>query len=370
MIRILAAGIVLVLGAADGLPQASFPPPNSILLDAKHKEPKNGVEQEGNTIIIRSGVGTPTTINVLSFSRDAKLLAAGKDFGRVVVWDVPRRTVLCALSTGQGIVAAIAISPDDQFVATAGSSGDAEIKLWHLPDGKFVRLFKIGHPAVQRLVFGIDSSLIVAENNAVTYVLDIASARHTQDLPGEWAPTLSIDGTALITVSSTEVVLRRAGDWGEQKRFPKPTMYAYPLSFDTHSDVFIYGDSTGDPSFIALRLSEGETLSKPGTAKLPRLNLSTGYFVSLKPKSDLAFGHSGGRLWLWGVQTGMTCVSEVLYSESGALSADGSLLAGGIDSSFFAKDKIRTWGRPLADRGTSQCLRRALALPATGQQII
>ena len=129
LLRILAASIVFVLGAAAGRSQGSFPPPNSIVLDAKHKESKSGVQQQGNTIIIRSGVGTPTTINVLSFSRDAKLLAAGKDFGRVVVWDVPRRTFLCALNTGQGIVGAIAISPDDQFIATAGNNVDSDIKL-------------------------------------------------------------------------------------------------------------------------------------------------------------------------------------------------------------------------------------------------
>jgi WD40 repeat protein len=279
---------------------------------------------------------------VLSFSRDAKLLAAGKDFGRVVVWDVPQRTFLYALDTGQGIVGAVAIAPDNQFIATAGSSGDPDIKLWHLPDGQLVRRFKVGHPAVQRLIFSLHSSLVVAVNNAVTYVLDIATGSHTRDLAGEWAPILSIDGKTLMTVNATEMVLRSADDWTEQKRFPKPTTYVYPLSFDTHSDVFLYGDSTGEFSFFAARLSTGELISNPRIAKLPRLNLSTGYFASLSAESNLVFGHSGDRLWLWDFQTGKTCVSEILYSESGALSVDGSLLAGGIDNSFFAKNKIET----------------------------
>ena len=68
--------------------------------------------------------------------------------------------------------------------------------------------------------------------------------------------------------------------------------------------------------------------------------MSTGYFASIDPKSGLVFGHSGGRLWLWDFQAGMACMSEILYSESGSLSADGSLLAGGIDNSFFAGNKV------------------------------
>src|SRR6266478_3340291 len=70
----------------------SFPSPESMLRDAKHKEPKSGVQiGPGNTITIQSGVGTPTTINVLSFGKNGALLAAGKDFGRVVVWDVANK---------------------------------------------------------------------------------------------------------------------------------------------------------------------------------------------------------------------------------------------------------------------------------------
>src|SRR2546429_340249 len=89
--------------------------PEVMLRDAKHKEPKSGVQiGPGNTITIQSGVGTPTTINVLSFGKNGALLAAGKDFGRVVVWDVANKKFLCAVETGQGIVHAVAISPDGQ----------------------------------------------------------------------------------------------------------------------------------------------------------------------------------------------------------------------------------------------------------------
>ncbi len=102
---------------------AGFPPPDTILSDVKHKEPKSGVRLgPENTLTIQSGVGTPTTINVLAFSKDSRVIAAGKDFGRVVVWDVPSRKFLCAVDTGQGIVHAVAVSADGQLMATGGKA--------------------------------------------------------------------------------------------------------------------------------------------------------------------------------------------------------------------------------------------------------
>jgi WD40 repeat protein len=119
-----------------------LPEPDTILADVKHTEPKSGVQLgPRNTLTIQSGVGTPTTINVLAFSKDSKLLAAGKDFGRVVVWDLPSRKVLCAVDTGQGIVHAVALSADGQLMATGGDGDRLSLKLWHLPDGKLVRTY-------------------------------------------------------------------------------------------------------------------------------------------------------------------------------------------------------------------------------------
>ncbi len=86
--------LLLAVMVRDSIAQSvvSFPAPDTILSDVKHKEPKSGVQLgAGNTLTIQSGVGTPTTINVIAFSKDSKLPAAGKDFGRVVVWDLVGR---------------------------------------------------------------------------------------------------------------------------------------------------------------------------------------------------------------------------------------------------------------------------------------
>jgi hypothetical protein len=62
---------------------------------------------------------------------------------------------------------------------------------------------------------------------------------------------------------------------------------------------------------------------------------------------DLLFGHSDGRLWAWDSHTGQTCVSEVMYSESGSLNSNGSILAGAKDNSILAQgqspDGVLIW---------------------------
>ena len=106
--------------------------------------------------------------------------------------DVTQRAFLCALDTGQGKLGiACHLSTQDKPIATAGRDGDPNIKLWHLPDGKLRKSFYVGHPAVQKLVFGLESWIAaVSENNGVTYVLDTISGNHKLEWPGDRAPVL------------------------------------------------------------------------------------------------------------------------------------------------------------------------------------
>ena len=313
-----------------------------MLFDAKHKEPKSGVELQGNSITIRAGVGTPTTINVLAFSRDSTLLAAGKDFGRVVIWKTQDDSFIRSINTGQGIVTAVAISPDNQLIVTAGQD-DQNIKIWQISDGKLIGSLNIEKPPVHSLAFILNTSnLVVAENGAPTIVLDAASQVTISTFSGEWSPVVSVDGSTLITVMNNKIIVRDTNNWQKQKEISRPTKSGNPLALDTHSDMFIYGDFFDNYGFAAVRLSTGELLPNPRPGKLPKWNLSEGGFATFDPKTGFVFGHSGGRLWAWDVQTGKTCVSPILYSESGALSPDGSMLVGGVDNSIFARDQVKT----------------------------
>jgi WD40 repeat protein len=329
--------------------QATIPAPEFILLDVKHKEPKPPV-RTANDYVMQDGrvfvrvLPSATRINVLSFSRDGSLLAAGKDYGRVAIWDVSKRSFLLALETGQDSVAALAISPDNHLIATGGR-GAREVKLWRLPDGVLVHRFPTGFSA-QFLAFAADSSsLIVYEtaNNPV-YVMDTSTGKHTVDLTGENFPALSVDGQTLMTESGSQLVLRSTSDWKKLRTLPKPTPTTWPASLDARLDTYIYADMTDEHSFIAVHLSTGALYPNPRLIDLPRFVNSKPYFASLEPRSGLVFGHSGGRLWVWNFQTGKNCVSQDLHSESGALSPDGRLVVAGIDNgSEKIKSGVELW---------------------------
>ena len=335
---VLLTGIVSVVAFQTTFAQSSgrFPTATSVLTDVKHKEPKSGVQLgPGNTLTIQQGVGTPTTINALSFSADGKLLAAGKDFGRVVVWDVPSRRVVCAVDGDQGIVHAVALSPDEQFLATAGEGDQFSIKLWHLPDCKLAKTYRIAHGFVHSLAFGPMSSWLVAADNAATiYVLNASTGDQILELKGMLDPLLSQDGVTLMTTNETEFDFWRTSDWTKQRTLPRTPRYALPLALDTQSDRFI-ASSAG--MFQLIRISTGEVLPNSPKLPLPKFNTAAGGFAALGTNKPLVFGHSDGRLWIWDTDSGQTCVSDVMYSESGALSADGNVLAGAKDSSILAQ---------------------------------
>jgi WD40 repeat protein len=329
---------------------SKFPPPQVMLRDAKHKEPKSGVQVgPGNTITIQSGVGTPTTINVLSFGKNGTLLAAGKDFGRVVVWDVVSMKFLCAIETGQGIVHAVAISPDGQTLATAGEGDDFKLKLWHLPEGKLVRTYGNYVGFIHSLAFGPTGEWIVfVENRGPTRVLDISTGRVLLELKETSFPVLSTDDTVLMTTNKTEFIIWKTSDWSKLRSLPRSPAYAVPLAVHPGSDKFVYSYAGG---FSLARLSTGELFPGNQPAPLPKFNLSAGGFAAISTSApDLVFGHSDGRLWAWDTKSGKICTSEVLYSESGVLSPNGTLLAGAKDNSILAQgrppDGVLLWDTP------------------------
>jgi WD40 repeat protein len=326
------------LATTLGQSPASFPSPNEKLVDAKHKEPKSGVQiGPGNTITIQQGVGTPSTINVLSFTKDGNLLAAGKDFGRVVVWDLPLKKFMSAVDTGQGIVHAVAFSPDGQLLATAGDGGRSSIKLWHIPDDKLVNTYQNTGGYVLTLAFGPSGAwFVISDNTGKTRVLDVSTGKQLVDLAGSYRPILSPDGSILMTVTDTEYLLWNTSNWTKQRTLARAKGFPIPLAIDPQSDSFII---TFSGTFRLARLSSGELLPNLPTPPLPKFNLAAGGFASFVPATSLVVGHSDGRLWVWDTASGHTCVSDLMYSESGALSPGGAILAGAKDNSFLAQSK-------------------------------
>jgi len=315
----------------------SFPPPDAILADVKHKEPKSGVQLgPGNTLTIQTGVGTPTAINVVAFSKDSKVLAAGRDFGRVVVWDVPNRKFLCAVDTGQGIITTVALSADGQLMVTGGQGDQFSLKLWDLRDGKLMQTYNHFNGYVKAATFGpANTWIVVWDNFGETRVLDVATGKQLVDLKDEYAPRLSSRGDTMITVSKSSFTLWSTADWTQKRTLTRPPDNPWPLALNAESDSLVIA-SPG--AFRLLRLSTGEAILSVPKPELPKFNLSEGGFAAFG-NDNLLFGHSGGRLWVWNIGTGQTCVSELMYSGSGSLSPDATVLAGAKDNSILAQTR-------------------------------
>jgi WD40 repeat protein len=290
----------------------SFPEPISKLADVKHKEGKSGVHVgPGSSITIISGQGTPATINVLAFSRDGKLLAAGKDFGRVVVWDIPDRKVLSAVDTGEGIVTAVAISGDGRWLATAGQGDNFRAKLWHLPDGKLARTYDYFQGFLHSLAFGPDGNWMIAwSNDGKTHVLDTTQEKQLLALDGTFSPLLSADGRALMTVGRDEFVVWSTASWTKMRSLPRPANGAFPMAINPQAGTFVIASSG---QFRLMRLDDGSLLPNSPKPELPRFNASAGGFAAFREGTPLLFGHSDDRLWAWNSETGQTCVSEMMY---------------------------------------------------------
>jgi WD40 repeat protein len=347
--------LIGLASSASAQSARSFPSPESLLRDTKHKEPKSGVQVgPGNTLTIQQGVGTPTTINVLSFGKNGTLLAAGKDFGRVVVWDGVSKKFICALDTGQGIVSAVAISPDGQTVATAGEGDQFSLKLWRLPDGQLTKSYHLSEGYVRSAEFGPDGTwLVFSDNTVTTRVLDLTTGKQLLELKETHSPILSPDATILMVVSKAEFGLWSTSNWTKLRSMPRSPIYAIPLALNPATDRFVV---TSAGEFRLARLSTGEILPNSPVQPLPKLNEAAGGFANFDRSAPyLLFGHSDARLWAWDSRNGQTCDSEVLYSESGALSPDGSLLAGAKDNSILAQgqspDGVVLWDtKQLAER--------------------
>ena len=314
----------------------SFPPPDAILADVKHSEPKSGVQLgPGNTLTIESGVGTPTAINVLAFSKDSKLLAAGKDFGRVVVWDVPSRKFLCAIDTGQGVIHAVALSADGQLMATGGEGDRFSLKLWHLPDGNLVRTYSYFKGYPRSAAFSPAGTwIVVSDNAAVTHVLDITNDKQLAELKDMYAPVLSPQGDILMSIRKGKFTIWSTSDWTQKRTLFRFSAYAIPLALSPEADNFVV---TLSGAFRLVRLSTGESFPSAPNPELPKFNSAAGGFATFA--NNAVFGHSDDRLWVWNTSTAQTCVSDLMYSESGSLSPDGTLLAGAKDNSILAQTR-------------------------------
>jgi WD40 repeat protein len=353
--------------------QQSFPSPLIEIHDTEFKvssPPSQGatgnIRVSTDKIVVLNGRSfllgsTLTRINSLAFSHDGKLLAAGKEHGRLVVWDVASQKIICVIDTGFDGVGRVAISPDNQFIAAASAAWVPGIKLWHIPDGQLANALEDTHANVGHLLYTLNPNLLIVSSglfanplegahanggqplnsphpnppivpSGSTDVFDTASGKLVRSFASEMDSVLSNDGSTLLTVKGSEIVLRNTRDWTVERTLPRLTNYERPVFLDAARGLFLFEDRTDDHLFVAARTSDGQMLPDERLANLPKSWLDSSEFAAFDPNTGLVFGHSAGQLWALDMKTGKTCLSPQLISDGAALSPDGNLLAGAFDS--------------------------------------
>ncbi len=149
------------------------------------------------------------------------------------------------------------------------------------------------------------------------------------------SPVLSPQADILMTVSKDNFTLWSTSDWTQKRTLPRSPAYAIPLALSPEADSFVI---TSSGIFRLLRLSTGEPLPSLPNPELPKFNGAAGGFAAFGT-NNAVFGHSDDRLWVWDTSTAQTCVSDLMYSESGSLSPDGTLLAGAENNSNLAQTR-------------------------------
>jgi WD40 repeat protein/tRNA A-37 threonylcarbamoyl transferase component Bud32 len=118
------------------------------------------------------GLDHPTGVLSVAFSRDGKLLASGGRDAKVRLWEVETGRQLHSLEGHTGGVWAVAFSPVDDVLATAGGLpvGVGELKLWDVANGKELKSIPGPSEQVTAVRFSPDGKLLAcaSRDSAVT----------------------------------------------------------------------------------------------------------------------------------------------------------------------------------------------------------
>jgi WD40 repeat protein len=96
----------------------------------------------------------------LSFSPDGRLLAAGTDFGKLQIWDVPRHMEIWSLDLEGGDVSEPAFSPNGRLVAV-GVYGTGTVWLIDVGSGKIIDRQKVSDLGCGSVAFSPDGRFLI-----------------------------------------------------------------------------------------------------------------------------------------------------------------------------------------------------------------
>ncbi len=123
-------------------------------------------------------------IRSLAISPDGKLLAAGDQSGRLIVWNMQNLQPVYSIAAHEGRLLQLAFSPNSQQLATSSYSG--EVRLWKASDGEKIKSLAASKFEITRLVF-ISDQLLACSGDDVT-LWNVDSGQQSAVLTTGYAP--------------------------------------------------------------------------------------------------------------------------------------------------------------------------------------
>ena len=207
------------------------------------------------------------------------------------------------LTGHQGVVAAVAFSPDGSLLATGSWDGTA--KLWEVSSGKEVRTLTHHKMAVVSVAFSPDGRLLAVGSDDTTVTLwDVATGRLLHTLDGHGSYVLSVafspDGRLLASSEAHgKIKLWDAASGQLVRSLEGQTMAVHCLAFSPDGQQLASGSR--DATIAFWEVASGKRLR---TVKIGPGQYYV-YSIALSPDGRrLASGSTAGGMRMWDVGTG------------------------------------------------------------------
>jgi WD40 repeat protein len=279
-----------------------------------------------------------TSILMLAYSPNGKLLATGDVNGEIYLWEIATGEPILCCKGHAGWVHGLAFSPDGKILGSASS--DQTLKLWDTFDGSCLKTLTGHHQRVRSIAFSPDGKSIASGSSDATIRLwDIYSGECPNILLGHqsyvWSVAFSPDGAILASGSEDKSI--RIWDLATGECLQTLTghqLWVRTIAFSPDGKLIASG--SGDRALKIWEIGTGKCLHTL-TGHTQRLRS-----IAFSPDGKLIASGSGDRtVRLWQVADGKclkTLHGHNSLLTSVAFSPDGTNLAtGGEDRS------VRLW---------------------------
>lgn len=266
-----------------------------------------------------------SSLNVIAFSPDGKLIAAGSDDGLVILWDVDAEEPHRICDGHSFSVEVVQFSPDGGLLASASSSDDGIIMLWDPATGEFKGSLIDHLDYVSDVKFSLDGRMLASASGDGTIKLwDIGTGQVSMTLAhGQGAVTM-IDFSpdcALIASAAADRCLR-LWDVGTGTLISTLKGHTAPVNAIAFSrDGSLLASASSDSTIWLWDVYQARSVAFENNAKgVQKLAISPDGLLFTSANS------TEPRVRLWSTTTGLPCesfdtrspVRQLSFSEDGS----------------------------------------------------